>query len=524
MKKIIIIFSSILVVAIIAFAVFKFISSEGQLKLIPKESIAVFTINFKSLSQKVDYDKIQKLSWYKEYQSQKAVRSTEQIFKDALKNPSISGINLLSNPYCAIILNKPEPMPAGLLVIKLSNSETFKSFIQKLSKDTKIKNQGAIQTMKISPKLFLAFNNDYALFVANAEKNAESIAEKAFNQEENITSVEGFSDFQSEKKDMGAFINYAYMGDLMKGINPQLAPQIANMYKNLNMTLTSTLNFEDSKIAINAHTLYHDEATKAKYKAIMKSGLSDEHLKCVSDKNILLFMGVAFNTDKLIALFKETEQIKKIIEEIKGEIGLSDTEINQMIGGEFSMAFIDFKPVKKIKQVFDYETFQVKTDTVTEPTPIFTVTLSTSNKTAVEKVIAKTQFPMLTQSLWQIPIPGMTMYLALTDKEVLLINDSLLATKFIKDKVLSTTVPEKLKSIASENSCSYYTNLNLKDYPESLTSLIKKATGVKYPKIEKGLSNFVDVVAKGSMDGCSVDINMTKSNQNSLMRILTIAE
>ena len=215
-------------------------------------------------------------------------------------------------------------------------------------------------------------------------------------------------------------------------------------------------------------TYYKDEAVKKKYMEVYRSGCSAEHLQAVTTKNVIAFISLAFNSDKTIALLSETPEVKKVFTEAQKQLGITEKEFADILGGDLTFCLNDFKTQTVYKDVFKYETMSIEKDTVTETLPIFTIALSTKNKAVIEKIIKKYQIPQAGNSLWKIQLPMFTEWFALTDKEMLLVNDSSTAATFISNKKLGE-MPLQVKTLALENTASMYINLDLKQLLENLS-------------------------------------------------------
>lgn len=526
-KKLLIIFGSVAVVGIIVFAIFKFKSSEGQLKFIPKESFMVMSIDLKSLSGKIDKEKVKDLKWYKELTSGGMSKDeTGKIILEALEKPEISGINFLSNPYLAIVSKDSKSFngPTGILSIKLEDGKSFQEFIERFKYDKKPNIEGVDNALLFNNELLVAYNSDYAVFILNEGENAEKRAKDLFSLKENITDIPSFSDFQSLTKDFGLFVNYSQLEDMMRESMSNMPIDISDMYKDMNMTMAMALNFEMDKISVKMNTAYLDDKTKEKYKDLYKEGLSEEHLKCVTDKNIFAYLGIAFNSGKIVEMISQVPMVKAGMDEFKTQMGMTDADLKEILGGEISVGMVDVKEVQRIRENYDFMTMEPYMDTVNELMPIFTGTVSTSNRASVEKLISKLPLMKLSNSLWKMPMPEFDVYMALSNKQIFFVNDSLLAVKFSKDQKLSAEVPEKIKSLASSNSSSFYFNMNLKDYPECLSNKLKENGDKFFDQFRKVTGNFKDIVVKSNIDESSMEVNFTEGKENTLMRLLSIAE
>lgn len=525
MKKIIIIsLAAVAVVSLALFFVFKSFRSDGQVKFIPKNCYAVITVDFKSLSKKIDFEKVKSMNWFKKLQ-QGYDNELTFITKNIAANGESSGINFLSNPYIGFFTKDTIEQKTNIVCsFKLSNREDFEKFIKTIYPKIIIEMKNGIWMATLQyGGTYLAYNDKYATIVVRNGNDALDFITKLYNQteDESIANQTGFDEFRSANKDFGVFANYREIQSLSSLIRPQLSV-LSKTSPDINFSCV--LNFVKDKIELKMKTYYKDEAVKKKYMEVYRSGCSAEHLQAVTTKNVIAFISLAFNSDKTIALLSETPEVKKVFTEAQKQLGITEKEFADILGGDLTFCLNDFKTQTVYKDVFKYETMSIEKDTVTETLPIFTIALSTKNKAVIEKIIKKYQIPQAGNSLWKIQLPMFTEWFALTDKEMLLVNDSSTAATFISNKKLGE-MPLQVKTLALENTASMYINLDLKQLPESYRNSWKSMTGSAYPKVENTFSNFKDITVSAKAEEGLVEINMTNSSfENSLMRILDISE
>jgi hypothetical protein len=289
------------------------------------------------------------------------------------------------------------------------------------------------------------------------------------------------------------------------------------------------LGFEDDAIVGRSKVL-GDLKAYEKFNYLGRSGLTEKTLSVVCQDQLLAMVGLNFDIDKLISLIGNVSgddtEMRRGIEEMAGEMGLTSKQLIKAIGSELSIALLGFET--GTKQSYDYAmnyetgTYEFMPVTKTISIPVMTMSLEVNNKPIFEKIMAKSQAQILADGTRKMPLPmfdSSYLYMVLKDKVMFMTNNEKMAAKVQKEGRLGSISDNKVNDMAKDNPMSFYLDLDVKKY-----SILATAFGLSG---EQAMTYFTDYMAMfkdmtGYYKGVESElrINFKKGNGNSLFRLV----
>lgn len=523
-----------------------FKGSTKHLKLIPSDATVVVKIDFKSLAKKMDYDgKFKTTKLYKKIEKEagKSKDTFSSLLGDLLKDPMATGLNVFSNTY--IFQKKVDKQDYFGFVVDIRDMDNFNRTVLKFpGAKENIKKSGDFYFMKSSPISILAWSEKGLLFLTvengwmySLEENdgIEVVAKDIMIQDEssNITSNKEFMEFSNNGHDIAYFLNYGKLLSsygMMKEVSIAKGKELKDVTELLKgVYLSGGIDFEDDKIVFDGE-LTGDKKKLESLSYMREKGISEEALYALTNEKLLMMFSSNMDPDKIVnylnLMLGEEKGILEGLDEIGSEVGLTGKQIIKAIGGELTVALVDFEVKKKMKMDYmineatgQYEMKLVEGKVVF---PILTVSLGIEDKAVIDKLMTKSPYPM-TNDMSIIPIPmidSQYVYLVSKKDRLFLSTDKSLGLMMQSKGKLSKKPSDEINALAKENSSAMFIDLEMKKY-KNLLEYFESVGGVKNVRYFKEyISMFKQIKMSSSGYKSNFTIQLNKGEGNSLFRII----
>ena len=188
-----------------------------NLKVIPKDAIAVVSFDLQSLYKKADVEELQKLKSFQKIKEELNNNNKEmgKIFSEILNDPKASGVDFKKNAFLFGLNNKKyggdSRNPYIGVTAVLSDDAKFKDLLNRVSQaknlQLDIKKEGTLNIVRLDQGTYLSWDSKKILFLKGDNTEAtgvDIVLKKLYEQSksEQITDIKGFSDFLDGQKDL----------------------------------------------------------------------------------------------------------------------------------------------------------------------------------------------------------------------------------------------------------------------------------------------------------------------------------
>ena len=541
----IIIIVSVSVVLLAAGAVWFFMFRKSNLsKHIPKNAMTVLKVNTMSLAGKIDFKEIENMKSYDQMVDQMDEGGIDmaKLFKDPLK----SGISFKDNMYLFTELNDDKSNVG--VVLGISDANNFKDFIEKVASDANLE-------YKTSDDLFIYTseedNNTQMSIVWNEDAcviyygNEESLSKskRLLNQEseESILSNESYVKSEDKGGDASLYINYKNINKLIEkeleneNFNNIYPKKIKDFSNNIEGS-TFVLNFNTNHISIDGMQFFKDESKTEEFNILGEKGLDSKAIDYISSNGKLL-MGITavINMKEVFNILKTIPKYDESIADLERTIGLSESEIKNLLNGNVSMAITEIKMKDVEETTYEYDAYLddyiLQTKMVSKPVPIYCIQIGIKESNVYNKMISKiselsqgeitpvgNKIVMPTNSEF-----GDVNFVHVNDR-LIITNDDAAARELDEKSKWSGSINSDLKKLFAENPIACYVSLDFDNYgSKPIQSLFGNngESDKQYKMTKKFMSNFSSFSFDGSLKSTRIGLHMKKeSDQNSLMRMI----
>lgn len=527
---------------IIAWIVFG--GSKKHLKLIPFDAKVVVTLDVKSLHKKMDTDKIKEMSWFKENFDNDEGRNSDglpKVLATILKEKRGSGVDVFSNMYG--YSHNVNGQDYVAFVFAISDQDDFEKTISQSGKDIGVISKDSYKMARVSGSTMawnsfggIIFNEPSRYDFNEDDSNSDSwtvqFLDWTFGREKDtsILNSDSFDDYGDAKNDLSFFVNgTALYEEAMKNSGGVDADVMRNMKFFQDTYILTDVDFKDNSIEINTH-IESDNSEYDKIQFLKNEGLSAEHLKLITDKDIYALWSMNLDIESLYDYYKVLPGFSDARNEILSELSITEEQLKKAFGGELSAALIGFRTITRdpfanmspediemYKQFDMYE--QLLEQAKPHVVPVFTVNCSFSDKELMHKIISKSDglISIGEDGLYTLPgYLGFDVYLAETSIGCMLSNSRDIALK-AKSGALGE-LPSFVEDLPSKNGMSFYTNTQFKQYPEDIQTEITEMSSSMMPLFSY-LALFENVEITANEDKSLMKINLTEGEGNSLYRM-----
>ena len=464
-----------------------------NLKVIPKDAIAVVSFDLQSLYKKADVEELQKL---KSFQKIKEALNNDnnkmgKIFSEILNDPKASGIDFKKNAYLFAFNNKKyggdSRQPHIGITAVLSDDNKFKDLLNRVSETTymelDIKKDGALNIVHLNNESYLSWDDNKMLFITGEDYRSmegESVLKKLYNQDksEQITDVKGFSDFLNGQKDINLWIN---LGGFVQDDSMFLNGMAASLYKSLfNMQKDSYfygfVDFGKDDIKLTTYSIYNEETAKLLKKYDLYDISFDKDILKNTPEKLPLAMGGAINVKNYYEFLKA--QFGKDFNEddlirVLSTQGLTKDNVLNFFGGSFMLAIEGFENQKYISYDLDLvedkqsdDSYEYKEVEKERMFPVFGLSFNIGDKTLLDKGITLAGLA-LENGYYKLPLQkDLTFYFAYNNKAFYGSNSPKGVEAFLKGGVSNNAVNSDFGKHVSKDLAYFYMSLDPNNYPK----------------------------------------------------------
>ncbi len=523
MKKIIWILVVLALAAGGYFAYIRIFSTNDLVASIPKDAAVVIAVDLKSIATKAGGEKLLNMEMIKRMreemkkQNDPSLNVMNELFEDPMK----SGLNFLNRAYMFVTVKNDHPVFG--LVCGLLSSSTFESMLKKFSLKDSIVNGGDMKTMKFEKSALMGWNSKQVVFLGGMSEAIDPAYMKdIFAHASSVSSIGNFNKFNDTKFDAGVFINYGVFMAMSKGMAAGPVAMMGDLYKDTYADVTTV--FENNSIVSNMHYYIDNKDMEKKLMMMNDKGISEDHLKLISDKKVLGILSMSFDPKKFIELFDTNPMLAGMLIEVASQAGITKDELKDLLTGDISLAFTDVRsePTRKLKYNYDHKTGAMSTEEVADTSmmPMFTGTIGIKTRATFDKLMKRTGLQK-EGPYYMIKAPGITLYMVENKVGVTITDDKSLADK-IADKKELGEIGDPAKGIVRDNALGFYMDLDYKNYPEILFTKMHEQIGEDgFSAFKNTTSMLKDFEMKGGKNGSAMELKLTDGNgDNSLYRIL----
>lgn len=338
--------------------------------VIPADATAVASINLKTLAEKAGLNNKENEAFKQKmldaFKSGMNAATFQQLEK-VLKNPSESGIDVLSPVYLFTATSFPYPT----MVAKVGNEESLRSSLDILVKEQvcqPITEEDGYSLATVGADNFLAFTPTTALLVTTngvpvMDELKKSISKLMKQTAENsISQNEGFKKMQSQKGEVAFFASMAAIPDMYASqINMGLPANVNPK----DIMLLGNLSFDKGKIALQFENYTENKEVEALLKKQEKAltKLNTSFLKYFPEST-LTFLNVGANGAELYNLLLENKEfrdnvsiakaaeVKNLFNAFNGDISVGLLNVAMMGNNPTVLAYADVKNGDALRTVY----------------------------------------------------------------------------------------------------------------------------------------------------------------------------
>lgn len=528
---------------------------DDHLKTLPKETVAVVSIDLAGMVSKGDLHKLQEADFYKKMQEKMAEKDAESAKEtdEFLKNPLNYGINFLKPVYLFAINQEPKPFVG--VSIALGDAEKFETFILKVlnTEEKTYAIEKATGYSSITTEDFLFAWGDKTL-IASANKGADAtVLQGIFTQKDKAQSVvgsPGFKSFYKKSKDISGWMSTDFLANIAGALEDldstaEYSEQAAKLRDQLK---GNSIQFHVSFLEDEIHTEYlfdlSDELKKSYDKEYLRKGTPEKMSKLIRGTDLVVFAAAIDLENYLSAMsdnpaltgeLKETMSsytavIQQFIAPFDGDILITVSDITVTEREITEQVAIDktedgeLYPNSENYDPWDWEVeYRDTTYTQKETLPVF-LAATTVNDESLGFILGmalgkdKPKAGKVTTS----DVGGVKFYSTIKDKVLLVSND-----KQTMDDIHAGTFNNNGNSPQSQGASDHgiyvYANLDLQDYPVTVMESIatnSEASPEENAAMLKFFGMFEHVEVYNNKESAVISFRLKQNGNNSLYTVI----
>ncbi len=464
-----------------------------NLKVIPKDAIAVVSFDLQSLYKKADVEELQKLKSFQKIKEELNNNNKEmgKIFSEILNDPKASGVDFKKNAFLFGLNNKKyggdSRNPYIGVTAVLSDDAKFKDLLNRVSQaknlQLDIKKEGTLNIVRLDQGTYLSWDSKKILFLKGDNTEAtgvDIVLKKLYEQSksEQITDIKGFSDFLDGQKDINVWLN---LGGFVQDDSMFLNGMAASLYKSLfNMQKDSYfygfVDFGKDDIKLTTYSIYNEETAKLLKKYdLYDISFDKDILKNFPEKSPIA-LGGAVNVKNYYEFLKA--QFGKELNEddlvkLLNTQGLTKDNVLNFFGGSFMLAIEGFENQKYISYDLDLvedkqseDSYEYKEVEKERMFPVFGLSFNIGDKTLLDKGITLAGLA-LENGYYKLPLQkDLTFYFAYNNKAFYGSNSPKGVEAFLKGGVSNNAVNSDFGKHVSKDLAYFYMSLDPNNYPK----------------------------------------------------------
>ncbi len=461
--------------------------SSDLAKFIPDDAIVVVNADMNTLWEKIDVDNIDNISFIK--LARQELRSEDpkiaDLIDNIIKDPTATGLNLKKDVSFYVTMQGSSFL---CVMNKASKFEDFlQDFAQSQGEKVEITKKDGYKVASIDGIELVVFNNDVAAMGQNPDISLKLDKKNSMVKNKNYNEYWKNHGELSCWLNMGKVLDLANMfgGDVLKESG---APQeIINAMKEGSYSMN--LFFDKGVVRLAFEMQGVDPKVWKDYEKKFNADL----IKYMPEKSYIAF-AAAVNMEQLVKAFENSKEDIDLNEKIAGDKTVKDLLLS--FDGSFVISVFDWVANKE-----------------TSVMPMFAIATEVKDAATLKQMLGEAG---LTQKdgLYVVPDFGMgvEVYIALTDKVAYVTNSDAAAKQF-----LAGGYKDGMKDIAkkAKEGNYIYADLNLKHYPQAVTSLIPEGI----VNLLSGYLEYTEALNTSKTTG-EWDFYLTDKKENSLLYTL----
>ncbi len=504
-------------------------SKSKNIDLIPKDAVAVGSIDFHNMANKGAFDGFNELNIIKMAKEELKNETEGKKYQAILENPNESGINFDKEIFVFGLMPDMKN-PIGCISMELSNKTKFeellKSTVEGNGMPFKIeKKEGdSFSYFNVIGMAVLAWDSDKVLLLGKGGFGGADLVESARtlftqNSENQLTSDASFSKFIAEKKDINIWGSTNFLGKMTE-ITKQLGFDMTGNY------VSYHLGFDHGKISMTGHNSYNKETTDIIKDYDVSSIDFNKAILSVFPENQIAGMAGKVNFKKYLDLvMTQLGDSNNVSKDFEKQFGISMEDLSGALAGNMALSVYDFVDLSKEYTYSDYN-FETgereeKTRTKTEMTPLIGMSFDLKDEAIFTSLIEKNADKIEKVDTYYQTISKYSeqLYFAMKDKILFASNDKEKVMAFSKGNTTKDNLSTSAfaKKAASEM---FYgmVNLDLKSYPEAWKREMRWDRNKELQTFDQ-LFNQIEMKVN-DMQNMSMDMQLGEDNKNALNTII----
>ncbi|MEX6688375.1 DUF4836 family protein [Danxiaibacter flavus] len=492
-----------------------------QVTFIPKDATMVFSVNAKSVTEKLSKSSVNLDSLFNTIFKDSA-KSEVAKMKSAVGDLKNAGIDWSSDVYFFLknkgsIMTGQQNAFAAIALIK--DAGKFEAYLKKQKPEAAIKKESKYSYAVIDNDVTVGWNSDVIIVAGNKEYNRNTassgqpddghlLLNTLYEQKEaeSIASIPEFVELAKEKSDATVFTNSSGLLNNVPMLSMTKASDLLN-----NAYSATTINFEDGEIVASSKG-YSSPALKDILKKYPGQKINMDMINKYPSSNVDGFILLSFNPQILIDIIKYSG-FDVQANQYLNEMGFTLDDVAKAFKGEFSFVVSDLAVVKQPNPYYPQMT-------MTKPDMKYLFNAKVGDKASFEKVMnTLVSKGMLTkngdQYLLPQNFPG-TSYL-INSKDIIVASDSAMVGQYSAGSAKATFTSD-VDGKVSGKPFGAYVDINkiLQAFP-----LDSSSTADQVATMNKAKTTFKDLVGStenfdGKLIKSSMQLRMVDGKKNSL--------
>lgn len=337
-----------------------------HLKTLPKDTVAVVSLDLAGMAVKGDLDKLQQAEFYKKMQEKMSEKDPEAAKKtdEFLKNPLNYGINFTEPVYLFATYDTTAAQANVGFSVALGDEEKFKTFIAKTAdieaKGLKIE-AATGYSLLTTPEAVFAWNN-FALIVLptiDADKPTDKLLASIFaekDKDQSVVSLPGFSNYYDNSQDISGWVSFGFLPNVMdwaKAFSPalgggdELSEYQAQLEKFKESSMQFHVTFNDEEV-FTEYSFDMPEELQKYYSSsnIMKEGSPEKLANLVRNSDLALF-SASINLPEYLKLMTENPMLTGTAKEEMAQYAAMAQQFIAPFDGDLLFTLINLKEVER---------------------------------------------------------------------------------------------------------------------------------------------------------------------------------
>lgn len=314
-----------------------------QLEYIPTEATSVNTVNLQSMLDKMDFEEVKKMDFYRKMMEDSEVERPELVY--LMENPQESGVNLDKNIYMFSDMDEDDMdnSIAGT-VMQIKDVDKFEAMLKNADQKgaLSIEKKGKYNLARMGNRGAIVWNDKVAI-AGGGGRDSDALADKLVDMltKKPSKSIQKNKDFKKNFKGNHDFFSYNSSKFLSSMANDE-ANMILEAFnltpKDLEDNYTITYgDFKDGKLEAKQEYILNAKV-KEMLKAIIKEDVSTDFTKYIPAENMVGVFTGGLNVRGINQLMSEMGMAGGAADMVLNGINLSRDDIMKAIDGDVFVA------------------------------------------------------------------------------------------------------------------------------------------------------------------------------------------